>query len=278
MQSANTPHRTLVNGSEAEQITLFDRGLHYGDGLFETIAWARGHPQSWDGHMRRLARGCERLGLPTPELSLLAHEARLCAGIEQRCVLKLILTRGSGERGYRVEDESSPTRIWLRYPWPDYPDVLVRQGVTVRFCSMRLSRQPAFAGIKHLNRLEQILARMEWREPAIHEGLMLDTEGWLIEGTMSNLFLENGGTLRTPDLSQCGVWGVTRERVIAAAMAKGVAVRAEALRPDDLYTADHAFLCNSVIGIWPIRWVRANPGRELSSGGLAGELAAALAA
>ncbi len=272
------PHRALVNGAWSECLSLYDRGLHYGDGLFETIAWTGGRARAWQRHMRRLERGCECLGLPPPEIGLLAQEARTCAGSERQCVLKLILTRGSGGRGYGAGTSGmNPARIWLCFPWPHYPEARAREGVTVRICSMRLSRQPQLAGLKHLNRLEQVLARMEWQDPAVHEGLMLDTEGWLIEGTMSNLFLLQGGDLLTPDLSQCGVRGVTREWVMAEAAGRGVSIRTMSLRLEDLYAAEHAFLCNSLIGIWPIRYLCADPARELAPSRLAIDLAAALA-
>ncbi len=258
-------NRTLVNGRPHNSLAIEDRGLHYGDGLFETLAVVQGQPQHWERHYQRLRRGCERLHLPLPEETLLrAEAAELCAG-RDRAVLKLILTRGPGNRGYRFPEVTTPTRIFSLYPWPEYPESYREAGVKVRICAIRLARNPALAGIKHLNRLEQVLARNEWVDPEIAEGLMLDTEGYVIEGTMTNLFLVQEGILITPDLSQCGVCGIMRERILETAAHFGIPTRIQPIRLDDLYVAEEAFVCNSIIGIWPIRHIQGEPDYSFGS-------------
>lgn len=245
----------LVDGKPCETVSARDRGLHYGDGLFETLAVVGGRPQLWEPHMRRLAEGCRRLGLPPPASDLLRGEAdRLCAERE-RGVLKILLTRGQGGRGYRPprETETVVTRVLSWHPPPDYPPSYYREGVALRLCRTRLGHNPALAGIKHLNRLEQVLARAEWREAAIAEGLMLDQAGHPIEGTQSNLFLVRRGVLATPDLSCCGVAGVMRDLLIELARGDGHEVEVARLGIGDLQTADEVFLCNSLIGVWPVR-------------------------
>jgi len=244
---------TLINGIEASSIDAQDRGFQYGDGLFETLRIRDGRPCLWSAHMARLAHGCERLGLPMPDEALLCDEAdRLCRG-EADGVLKIVLTRGSGGRGYRPPQDSTPMRLLARFPTPDYPPENRTQGVAVRICDTRLGLNPALAGFKHLNRLEQVLARAEWDDIDIAEGLMQDIEGNVIEGTMSNLFVVQAGTLRTPELSRCGVAGVMRAQVMAGAEALGIPVGEGRLGLRDLAAADELFLCNSVIGIWPVR-------------------------
>ena len=243
----------LINGAEADTITVHDRGLHYGDGLFETLAVVNGRPRDWARHMRRLAGGCARLGIPPPDFEQLQHEAlRVCEGAE-RAVLKLIVTRGSGARGYRPSRHSEPARIVASYPWPEYPPSYAQEGVVVRVCSTRLACNPRLAGIKHLNRLEQVCARGEWEDPAIAEGLMLDTRGHVIEGTMSNLFIVRDGRLITPDVSECGVAGIMRERILETAREMGVPCEVTPVTPHDVKTAQEAFLCNSIITLWPVR-------------------------
>jgi len=118
---------------------------------------------------------------------------------------------------------------------------------------MRLGRNPELAGIKHLNRLEQVLARNEWTDD-FQEGLMLDTESNVIEGTMSNLFLINQSGLLTADLSQCGIEGVIRQRIMAWAYQNDIPCSLNKhLRLEDVFAADALFICNSVIGIWPVK-------------------------
>ncbi|MCF6211174.1 MAG: aminodeoxychorismate lyase [Gammaproteobacteria bacterium] len=244
---------TLINGIETCDIDAQDRGFQYGDGLFETLRIRANRPCLWSQHLARLAHGCGRLGLLMPDETLLRDEVdRLCRD-EADGVLKIVLTRGSGGRGYRPPEDPTPTRLLTRFPAADYPPENRTQGVVVRICDTRLGLNPALAGLKHLNRLEQVLARAEWSDTDIAEGLMQDIEGNIIEGTMSNLFVVQAGILRTPGLSRCGVAGVMRARVMAEAEVLGIPVNEGRLGLRDLAAADEVFLTNSVIGIWPVR-------------------------
>jgi len=264
----------LIDGKDSDQIAADDRGLLYGDGLFETLAVRDGIPQLWDRHMARLTRDCARLGITPPSQELLRREAdRLCAG-HVRAVLKIIVTRGSGGRGYRPAVQALPRRILSLHPWPDYPARCWQQGVDVRLCDLRLSSTPRLAGIKHLNRLEQVLARSEWDDAAIAEGLMLDGAGNLIEGTMSNLFLVRDGCLHTPVLETCGVAGVMRAHILALAAQAAIPCVVQPLGLADAAAADEMFLCNSLIGIWPVRRFQ---GREWLPGALTRHLQQAVA-
>lgn len=243
----------LIDGKDSDRIAADDRGLLYGDGLFETIAVRDGVPQLWPQHMARLQRDSRRLGITLPAEELLQSEAQALCATSGRGVLKIIITRGSGGRGYRPAPQSVPRRILSLHPWPDYPVHCWQQGVAVRLCDTRLGRNPRLAGIKHLNRLEQVLARNEWDDAAIAEGLMLDTDGLLIEGTMSNVFLVRDGELRTPALEHCGVAGVMRGHVMALAAELGIPCAVMPLGLTEVGRADELFVCNSLIGIWPVR-------------------------
>jgi 4-amino-4-deoxychorismate lyase len=240
----------MINGEMSELLPATDRGLHYGDGLFETIAVINGMPRLWSAHMARLERGCEVLGLPEPDLEQLYQEALSLCGEDERAVLKIVLTRGSGGRGYLPPQPCKPQRLLFRYPWPDYPDT--SQGIRLRVCNTPLACNPVLAGVKHLNRLEQVLARAEWDDPEIHEGLMCDINGHVKEGTMSNLFWVKEGRLFTPDLSRCGVTGVMRHQVMALASDLGMGVVHDELLPQELVEVDEIFITNSLIGIWPV--------------------------
>lgn len=247
----------LVNGKSTDCLPASDRGLQYGDGLFETIAVLHQTPQLWERHVERLTEGCARLSIPLPDVLLLREEVAQVIGGEDRCVVKLIVTRGLSGRGYRCESPV-PTRIVLRRHWPGYPDAAARLGVTVRWCRTRLALQPQLAGLKHLNRLEQVLARSEWQDEAA-EGLMCDSAGRVIEGTMSNLFLVVAGTLVTPDLSQSGVAGVMRAEVLARAAGLGIATTIKPVTPAMVEAADELFLTNSLIGLWPVARLDTRP-------------------
>jgi len=238
----------LVNGEESPSVSVLDRGLHFGDGIFETIAIKEGAPLLWSRHLSRLQIGASRLGITLPSGSVLANwTAQVCRDRES-AVLKLIVTRGIGGRGYRSVSTTS-TVLVLVYAWPDYP-ASARNGVRVRFCDSPLAHQPLLAGMKHLNRLEQVLARAEWGEE-FAEGLMLDPAGYVIEGTMSNVFVVIGEELRTPGLTDCGVEGVMRGLVLDTARA-WLPVRVMPIEREDVMRAEELFLTNSLIGVWPI--------------------------
>jgi 4-amino-4-deoxychorismate lyase len=242
----------LVNGQPGDCVMVTDRGLAYGDGLFETLAVRDGRALHWDRHMTRMAAGCERLGLPMPDPRQWRAEAQSAIGTQDCGALKLMLTRGAGPRGYRPPRGPATTRIVMGLPPVDRPDGLGETGVDVCICRTRLGRNPALAGVKHLNRLEQVMARGEW-DDEYHEGIMLDTEDLVIEATMSNLFLIRDDTLCTPVLDQCGVAGITRARVMEAAHALGIPTREGRFRVRDLQEAEGLFLTNTLIDIWPVR-------------------------
>ena len=243
--------KTLVNGSEQETVPLADRGLQYGDGLFETIAVCAGKPLLWDPHMQRLSDACRRLFIPMPDRDLLRSEVAQLTHNEQRAVAKIIVTRGVSRHGYRPDSSEPPTRVVLCRPWPNHPAGARTLGVSVRWCRMRVSRQPRLAGMKHLNRLEQVLARSEWQDEYA-EGLMCDDQGRIIEGTATNLFLVHEGTLITPDLSESGVAGVMRAQILRHAQAMGMNWAVQPVTRPQVEAAEELFLTNSLIGIWPV--------------------------
>lgn len=243
----------LVNGKKTRTVDALDRGFHYGDGLFETIAVINGRPRLWQSHMERLEEGCRRLGLPAPNPQLLAGEAARALQGCDRAVLKLLISRGPGGRGYGPPEHPAVTRVISVSPAPNYPARFYDEGITIRLCETRLGYNPALAGIKHLNRLEQVMARREWGDPEVPEGLMLDMEGSVAEGTMSNVFLRRGDRLRTPPVNRCGVAGVMRKWVMEHGSGLGLEIEVSPISLDAIHEADELFLTNAVIGIWPVR-------------------------
>ncbi|AMB87946.1 4-amino-4-deoxychorismate lyase [Pseudomonas agarici] len=244
--------QSWVDGQPADSLPLKDRGLAYGDGLFETIAVKAGRARLLERHLRRLVDGGQRLGMavnhPLIRSELLVYSAAMGEG-----VLKLILTRGDSLRGYATAADAVPRRILQGSPAAIYPAALQNEGIRLFPCITRLSEQPLLAGLKHLNRLEQVIARSEWQDAEYAEGLMLDGAGRVIEGVFSNLFLVRDGVLFTADLSRCGVAGVMRAELLDQARALAIPVSISDISMEQFRQADEVFLCNSVYGVWPVR-------------------------
>ena len=246
--------KTLINGEFSQFIDVNDRAVQYGDGLFETIAIIKGQPLLWDLHLKRLAKGAQKLNIPFPEENKFLEDfQQLNPPTNKNSVVKIILTRGQGGRGYRSPENSISTRILSLSPYPDYPQIWQKEGVHCELSPIRLGLNPFFAGIKHLNRLEQVMARSQWQDPAIAEKILCDLGGRVIEGTQSNLFIYNNGKLSTPLLNNCGIEGVMKEFIIQKAQDMGVPCQQRLISLADLATAEGLFLTNSLIGIWAVK-------------------------
>jgi 4-amino-4-deoxychorismate lyase len=254
----------LLNGRADQQVSPFDRGLHFGDGLFETIACRRGRPRFPTLHLERLRLGCERLGIETVSLDAIHPEVRALASEVDSAIIKVILTRGTAvARGYQASGRERATRITFRYAWPQETAAESQVGIRVRTAQLRLGENPALAGLKTCNRLEQVLARREWTDPGLAESLLYSSSGRLISGTMSNVFVVEGSRLRTPRLDLCGVAGVMRRVVLREAQRSGIPVQEEVLGAGDLEKADELFLTSARMGVWPVREL---DGRALQPG------------
>jgi 4-amino-4-deoxychorismate lyase len=241
----------LVDGQPHDAVSALDRGLLYGDGLFETIRFVGGIAPLWSRHMHRLAHGCERLRLPAPDPALLWREAQAATQDMADAVLRITLTRGVAARGYTMPAEPSVTRIVAAFPMPVLDAAMYRDGVRLHPCATCLAEQPLLAGIKHLNRLEQVLARAEWNDPAIAEGLLCDMHGNAISATAANLFAVIDGVPITPRVDRCGVAGVLRAELLAALPQAQV----RDLPLAECLAADELFLSSSVRGILPVQAV-----------------------
>ncbi len=247
-------------------LSPLDRGLHFGDGLFETIACCRGRARFLSLHLERLALGCERLHIPLVAAGVVRREIeRLAAGADAS-LIKLIVTRGEATaRGYSWVGDESATRVVLRYPGPHGDEAAARDGVRVRIGSLRLGENATLAGLKHLNRLENVLARSELRANDATELLLFSSSGALVSGTMSNVFIVHNDRLMTPRLDLCGVLGIMRRVVLREAAGAGIAVEERVIATDDLNRAHEIFLTNARMGIWPVRELE---GRMLNPGAM----------
>ncbi len=242
----------LVDGLPTNAVPADDRGFSYGDGVFRTLPMHKGYAKWWPHQYAKLAADCSALSITPPAESELRLDIQAIAAQLPDCALRITVTRGSGGRGYAAPEYPQSRRVVSANPLPEYPAHWPEQGVKVRICELRLAGQPRLAGIKHLNRLENVLARAEWSDPAIAEGLLLDEAGNVIEGTRCNVFIVEDGTLVTPDLSRCGVAGLTRDLVIAAAERHGQRCRIEAISRQRLEAATEILLINSLVGVWPV--------------------------
>ena len=232
--------RVFVGGRRVEAVPVDDRGLAYGDGLFETMRVHRGALPWWDAHWARLAHGAQRLGLPLPDAAQVRAEAAALFAAGADGVLKLQLTRGGGGRGYAPPARATPTWILSRHPLPPAPTAPLR----LRWCALRLAAQPALAGLKHCNRLEQVLARRECDEAGADDGLLCDADAQVVSATSANLFVLRDGAWLTPPVDRSGVAGVCRAHLLPA-----LGAREARLAPADVERADALFLCNAVRGI-----------------------------
>jgi 4-amino-4-deoxychorismate lyase len=245
-----------VNGVPGTQLDVFDRSVQYGDGLFETMRVRRNGIRLLAFHLERLDEGCRRLHISGLNLPGLRRELKRVAAQQTDAVLKLIVTRGVGARGYRPDGRERCTRIVSLHPLAVPAVARSDAAVRVRLCRIRLGTNAALAGLKTLNRLESVLARAEWRDPRIWEGLMRDAEGTLVCGTMSNLFVLRNSILSTPLLDRCGIAGVMRRWVISQALAMKFKVVETRIGWEDLCNATEAFMTNAVTGVVPVASVR----------------------
>jgi 4-amino-4-deoxychorismate lyase len=239
----------LVDGEISGVVSASNRGLMYGDGVFETIAMFNGTPRFWQLHMDRLAIACEQLNIPMLPQQLLIREAQTVSAGRGACVVKILLTRGGSGRGYAPGKPTAPVRVVSAHEFPGDVQNTALLGVTTRICNLRLAVQPRLAGIKHLNRLEQVLARDEVTQAGVGEGILLDPDDHVVSATSANIFLVLNGRLLTPRMDRCGVRGVMRAAILQAFRPLCEQRR---IQLDMLPDAQEIFLCNSVRGVVPV--------------------------
>lgn len=252
--SAPYVEEVRVNGVRTTEISALDRGLQFGDGLFETIACLKGRPRFLSLHLQRLELGCERLQITTCNLEELQAEILQVASGSERAIVKVVVTAGEAtRRGYGRNLPERATRITIRHPWPDVPEARLHDRLMARTLTLRLGENPRLAGLKHCNRLEQVLARAELAaDPHADEGMLFSSSGNLVSATTSNVFLVRDSWLLTPRIDQCGVAGVMRRVVLREARQAGIPMRECELRAQDLQDAEEVFLTNALIGIRPV--------------------------
>ncbi len=244
-----------VDGHEQSALPTDDRGLQYGDGLFETIVLRAGKARFIAAHCERLAQGCATLRIPFDAWSQMhTLVTRACVMAPPLAILKIIVTRGSAtRRGYRPAGDETTRLVATLWPATPLEQKQLTGGVETRLAQLVLAPQPVFCGAKHLNRLQNVLATLEDPDPRWFESLLTDTDGHVVGGTMSNLFALRAGVLCTPPVDAAGVAGVMRGIVLRECAQLGIAHLVTRLTFDDLRAADEVFLTNVRIGVVPVR-------------------------
>lgn len=245
----------FVNGTLENQLSVHDRGLLYGQSVFETICVDQQLPLLLDAHMRRLQRGCKALHIECEEATVREEIKQACQTLSdvEKAVLRVTVSMGVGGRGYLNPEQTNSVRIISVHPFPRYEQDFRKEGITLGLSEVVLSSQPLLAGIKHGNRLEQVLARNQW-QPEWQEALLLDAQQRVIEATHSNLFIRQGEVLLTPELNTAGVAGVMRETILESAQKLKIEANICSLSVHDVNSADEVFISNSLIGIWPVNY------------------------
>lgn len=250
-------NRWFQNSDPVQDVSINDRAFQYGDGLFETIAIRKGQPRLWNYHMDRLTEGCERLRISMPEVETLRNWLDHAVGKSDQlaayCAAKIVVSSGVSRRGYgRAQPTDAKTFVGV-FPTMPVAKIKYRDGVKTALCNTRLALFSVTAGLKTLNRLEQVLARSESAVDGAFEGLTLDADGRLICGTMSNVFIVSNESIITPSLDRCGVKGVMRRHTIETLEKNGIAIEIRDVSEAEFLGCDEVFLSNSQFGVLPVR-------------------------
>ncbi len=241
-----------LNGKIINELDIKERGFAYGDGIFSTINIHNGQAQLLDLHWQRLQKSCARLRITETFLTQWQADFEQFMAQNPYSICKIIITRGCGGRGYLPDTQALPNCYFLAYQRQEHP-TLYQHGINTAFLNQCLGLNPLLAGLKHLNRLEQVLLRQELASLGFPEGVVCDIQGRVIEGVFSNLFMIKNQVLYTPALRQAGVEGVMRQHILHLAQHLQYSVSIEDLMPKHLLTADEVFFCNSLYGIWPVK-------------------------
>ncbi|MCK5395097.1 MAG: aminodeoxychorismate lyase [Gammaproteobacteria bacterium] len=261
---------TMINGVATDYLNINDRAIHYGDGIFETILCDHDRLLYWKQHYQRLQSSATRLKMNCPDEQLLLDDIKqLLDGIEHSVddnfAIKVIISRGISERGYRFPKGHNENRVtMLSTLEPGYSSLLAGKLLSgdLYLCEQQISINESLAGLKHLNRLENVLASNEWQngttDNTIIDGLMINANHYVIEGTMSNLFTVKGKRLITPDLKYSGVNGIMRDVIIDIAKQNDIEISVVNMRLDELYSMDELFISNSLIGLKAVNKIAQN--------------------
>ena len=255
---------SLINGKFLKTVSVLDRGLSYGDGLFETMSWRHLREldsfgvEFWNRHLKRLSASSLKMKIKMPSKEILNNykdkiiKKSINLGFNEG-VLKIIITRGVGGRGYKYEKDIEPTIIFLSFPKVRIDESFFKKGVNLKFCKSPIFVNHQLSGIKHLNRIDSVMARSEWQNKEFFDGVLLDDSKNIIDGTMTNIFFSKNNILYTPDLKKSGINGIMRQVVIEKSKIFFNSVHEIQINKKNLKLYDEMFITNSIIKILTVK-------------------------
>ena len=235
----------LVDGVLESEISIFNRNMQFGDGLFETCVSKGNNILFWQRHLSRLNRGCEKLNIKKIAESVWLEDIKkaLSLSLEKNCIIKLILSRGNSLRGYSYSEDIEPVRVVIV---SEIKKTKSKYSVSLEYASSGFHSNPKLAGIKHCNRLEQILARANMEGDEV---IMLDENQNIVSVTQGNIYFIFGNKLLTPKLDRCGVVGSRRSLILELARSINLEVDEDTISIEQAEKANEVFISNSLIGI-----------------------------
>ncbi|HHF0504376.1 TPA: aminodeoxychorismate lyase [Vibrio antiquarius] len=252
-----------VNGVPQTHVELGDRSFQYGDGGFTTILTQNGELVYWQEHIERMKSCLDVLKISSPDWQVVRDWASNAALSDAQAGVKIHVSRGIGGRGYSPNDIEGPIVTISNFAFPSHYSSWQEKGVDLGVCETRLGVQPLLAGHKHNNRLEQILAKAEIDDTEFADAITLNVQNHVIETTMANLFWVKGNKVFTPELTLSGVAGVMRRKVLELLKVSHIEVIEGRFILPDLLSADEAFMCNSILGVAPIRSIVASNSKTI---------------
>lgn len=242
----------IVNGRQQQHITIADRAFQYGDGCFTTMAFRNSQLEFFDAHIARLKLACDSLLIDFDKW--LDLESCIVDSIQSQsdCVVKVMITRGEGGRGYNPAGAVKPNYVISHHPIPANYTLWQTQGISLTTSPIHLAQQPLLAGIKHLNRLEQVLVKQKLAETSYDDAVVCDLQQQIVETSVGNLFWYMKDVWFTADLTESGVEGVMRNQIIAVMRENGIECRVVSQDISVLQDAQELFVCNSLMVLVPV--------------------------
>jgi len=244
----------LINGT-SQKISPFDRAFQYGDGIFRTFVVENKKVLHWKHHYKKIVEDCLALKITPPKEKDLLTDINSLFKSKKKSVGKFIISRGNSERGYKFSEDIVHNRFLIKTKMPIYPKEYFKLGVNLFVCKQKLNPS-ILSGVKHLNRLENVMARQEWKGEYYADGILLDQNGYVIECISSNIFMRIGKTIYTPKISQVGIKGVTRGLIIKISMKLGFKIKETTFKLNKLLESDEVFITNSLFGVLQVKKIK----------------------
>ncbi|ORT50333.1 4-amino-4-deoxychorismate lyase [Vibrio sp. qd031] len=241
-----------INGVKQEHVPALDRSFQYGDGCFTTIQTQFGELRHWELHVERMQACLNTLGIATPPWRDIKHQLMDIALDDPIAGVKLLISRGSGGRGYASPHNAHSLIMSNHFAYPQHYPQWQTDGIKLGISRIKLGHNPLLAGHKHNNRLEQVLVKNDLDAQQVDDGVVLDINEHIVETSSANIFWRKGSTLYTPILDKAGVAGIIRRLIIQDAEPLGFKALLGRFDLVDLHDADEVFVSNALLGVAPV--------------------------